>query len=251
MSASAISTCFLWLITYSSIGWGIESAVCSLYENKPVNRGFLKGPVCPVYGFGALTSIIFLYQKTDHILLIFIAGTVLDCTVEYFTGALLEKLFHLKWWDYSDHRFQLRGRICLSNGLAFGFLSVLLVKYIHPVVAMWTYSVPEQVQILAALVILAVIEVDLYATLRRLLPPDNRLEEIAARLTPYAALAGLCKGGSFFGSAGYGDGPFGSLLHFGRSRTKRMLSVFPKLKSINYSKAWQKLKIILRGSGKD
>lgn len=249
---SAISTSFLWLITYSFGGWMIESAVCSLYESKPVNRGFLKGPVCPVYGFGALITIAFLYGRTDRIFLIFFGGMALDCAVEYVTAVLLDKLFHAKWWDYSDQRFNFQGRICLSCGLAFGFLSVLLVKCIHPVVAGWTYSVPDQIRVFLALVIFAIIEADLYATLRRLLPPDNQPGGIRLLLKPYAVLAGLWKGGPDpSGNSGYGSELILSLFQSGRCRAKRMMSVFPKLKFISYDQAWQKLKTILKGSGKN
>lgn len=247
---SAISTCFLWLVTYSFGGWVIESFVCSLYENKPVNRGFLKGPVCPVYGFGALITIAFLYQKTNQGLLLFLAGAVLDCAVEYVTAVLLEKLFHAKWWDYSDHRFNFQGRICLSCGIAFGILSVLLVKQIHPVVLRWTDRIPDQARILLAFVIFLALAADLYKTLRRLLPPDSRQEGILALLTPYAALPGWK--GRFDSFWGGGDcDPLQPLYQFGKSREKRMMRVFPKLKFISYRKAWQKLKNILKGPGGD
>ena len=247
---SAISTCFLWLVTYSFGGWVIESFVCSLYAKKPVNRGFLRGPVCPVYGFGALVTIAFLYQRTNNVFLLFFAGAVLDCTVEYVTAVLLEKLFHAKWWDYSDHRFHFQGRICLSCGLAFGVLSVLLVKYIHPAVLRWTDHTPDQVRILLALIVFLMLAADLYTTLRRLLPSDDRQEGILALLTPYAAFPGWKGKFDSLWGGGY-CGPLQPLFQFGKSRTKRMMSVFPKLKFINYSKAWQRLKDILKGSGGD
>lgn len=249
---SEISTCFLWLITYSFGGWVIESAVCSLYENKPVNRGFLTGPVCPVYGFGALITLAFLYQRVNNVFLLFFAGVAIDCTVEYFTGVLLEKLFHARWWDYSEHRFHFQGRICLSCGFAFGFLSVLLVKYIHPVVLTWTYGVPDQVRIFLALMILVALEADLCATLRRLLPSDNRREGILALLTPYATLTGLWREGfALPGNGGYGDAPLGSLFQLGKSWTKRGMRVFSRFRLIKYNKAWRKMKNILKGSGKE
>ena len=245
---SAISACFLWLVTYSFGGWVIESSVCSLYAKKPVNRGFLKGPVCPVYGFGALVAVAFLYRKTDSVLLLFFAGAALDCTVEYVTAVLLEKLFHAKWWDYSDRRFHFQGRVCLSCGIAFGFLSVLLVKYIHSVVLRWTDRLPDQPRILLALVIFLVLAADLYTTLRRLFPSDDRQEGILALLTPDAAFPGWKGKFESLWGGGYGD-PFQPLFRFGKSRKKRMMGVFPKLKFISCSKAWRKLRNILKGSG--
>ena len=129
-----LSQYFLWLITYSFLGWIYESAICSIDESRLVNRGFLNGPICPVYGFGALASILVLDQRTDNVIILFFAGMILTCTVEYITAVLLEKLFHAKWWDYSHHRINFQGRVCLLGALVFGFLSVLLIKYIHPFV---------------------------------------------------------------------------------------------------------------------
>lgn len=241
---SALSTCFLWLITYSFGGWVFESAVCSLYERRPVNRGFLKGPVCPVYGFGALVCVAFLSRQTDRLFLIFFAGMALDCTVEYFTAVLLERLFHARWWDYSGHRFHFQGRICLSSAVAFGLLSVVLLRYIHPAVLRWTESVPDPVRIALALMIFVMLEADLSATLRRLLPPESSPAGVRMLLAPRAALAGFWKGSSDVPEA-LGE-PLQSLFRFGRSRTKRMAGAFPRLKFT----AWQKLKSILKGPGR-
>ena len=91
-----------------------ESTLCSITQRKPVNRGFLNGPICPVYGFGALIIVFTLENVKGNLLALFLASAVLTCTLEYITSYLLEKLFKTQWWDYSKRRFNLNGRICLE-----------------------------------------------------------------------------------------------------------------------------------------
>jgi len=166
---------FLWLIIYSFLGWVYESIVCSIIETRFVNRGFLKGPVCPVYGFGALVTLLILNQRTDNIVLLFFAGMLLTCTVEYITAVLLEKLFNAKWWDYSHSRFNIKGRVSLSGAVLFGFLSVLLIKYIHPFVEGVIGKLTDGSLIVLSLSILILLMLDLYITVRHILVSNGRL----------------------------------------------------------------------------
>ena len=112
-----------------------ESTLCSITQRKPVNRGFLNGPICPVYGFGALIIVFTLENVKGNLLALFLASAVLTCTLEYITSYLLEKLFKTQWWDYSKRRFNLNGRICLEGAIVFGLLSVLLMEFIHPFIS--------------------------------------------------------------------------------------------------------------------
>ena len=94
---------FLWLITYSFFGWVYESILCSITSGTLVNRGFLNGPLCPIYGFGALTIILAFWQEPDiSVWNLFFSSMVLTCTLEYVTSWAMEKLFHARWWDYSE-----------------------------------------------------------------------------------------------------------------------------------------------------
>ncbi|HBB29668.1 MAG TPA: hypothetical protein DC000_10580, partial [Clostridiales bacterium] len=106
---------FIYFIMYSVIGWICEVIFCSIPEKKFINRGFLNGPLCPIYGFGALIVIFFLTPFKDSIFLVFIFGLIVTSTLEYFTSYAMEKLFHSKWWDYSNNRFNINGRVCLLN----------------------------------------------------------------------------------------------------------------------------------------
>lgn len=127
-----IWTLFLLFVSYSFLGWACESAYCSIPAGRFVNRGFLNGPFCPIYGAGALLVVAVLAPLRDRVFLLFLASALLTSLVEYGTGLLLETLFHTKYWDYSAHRFNLHGRICLQNSLMFGAMSVAAVYVIEP-----------------------------------------------------------------------------------------------------------------------
>lgn len=125
-----------WLLTYfliySFLGWVMESIFRSIMEKKIINTGFLKGPICPIYGFGAMIMITILSRFSNSIVWLFVSSVVVLSFWEYIVGVLLEKIFHTKYWDYSDHKINFQGRICLSNSLYWGILGVVFVKYIHP-----------------------------------------------------------------------------------------------------------------------
>lgn len=124
---------FLLFIVYSITGWIIE--VIATYPDTKcfVNRGFLIGPYCPIYGNCAIAMIFLLHNVTNPILLFVLS--ILICSVgEYVTSYTMEKIFHARWWDYSKNKFNLNGRICLVNSLAFGVLGFLLIKFVNPFV---------------------------------------------------------------------------------------------------------------------
>ena len=118
---------------YSFIGYLIEITSVSLKEDKLVfSRGYLIGPYIPIFGFGAIFMVYYLNKYQEDLLTLFILGVVSCCILEYFTSLLMEYIFHLRWWDYSDRKFNINGRVCLENGIFFGLGGILLVKYIHP-----------------------------------------------------------------------------------------------------------------------
>ena len=121
-----------YFIIYSILGWVMESIFRSFCEKKIINTGFLKGPICPIYGFGAIIMITILSRFSNNIVLLFIASVVILTFWEYIVGVLLEKMFHTKYWDYSDHKINFQGRICLTNSIYWGILGVVFLKFIHP-----------------------------------------------------------------------------------------------------------------------
>lgn len=139
---------FLLFIVYSITGWIIE--VIATYPDTKcfVNRGFLIGPYCPIYGNCAIAMIFLLHNVTNPILLFVLS--ILICSVgEYITSYTMEKIFHARWWDYSKNKFNLNGRICLVNSLAFGVLGFLLIKFVNPfVVELITKLSPIMINVL-------------------------------------------------------------------------------------------------------
>ena len=127
---------FLLLMFYSFAGWCGEMVYCSIGQRKLCEkRGFLNGPICPIYGHGALVVLIVLRGGCESPVATFFLGALLTSAVEYITSYAMEKLFHMRWWDYSRYRFQLNGRICLLNSSLFGLASVVLCHGIGPAVS--------------------------------------------------------------------------------------------------------------------
>lgn len=117
---------------YSSIGWIWESFLCSFLEyEKALNRGFLIGPYCPIYGVGAVLCYL-LFHNIDSSFLIFIYAGLFCCLIEYITGFILERFFNEKWWDYSEYPFQIHSRICLYGFVIFGAGNILVIKFLTP-----------------------------------------------------------------------------------------------------------------------
>ena len=121
-----------YFIIYSFLGWIMESIVRSVSEKKIINTGFLKGPVCPIYGIGAIIMLLFLERYQNKPILLFFIAIIVLTTWEYLVGVLLEKIFHTKYWDYSEQKFNFQGRICLTNSIFWGLLGVGFINYIHP-----------------------------------------------------------------------------------------------------------------------
>lgn len=126
-------TLFIYFIIYSFLGWVIETIYCSLAEKRYVPRGFLNGPLTPIYGFGAI-GLIFLLQDIKTVSLVFLCGVVATSFLEYVASYLLELIFDMHWWDYSGDKYNLNGRIKLKNSILFGILSIILMYFIHPLV---------------------------------------------------------------------------------------------------------------------
>lgn len=123
-----------YFILYSFLGWGMESIFRSICEKKIINTGFLRGPFCPIYGIGATIMFLFLEGFENKPILLFFIAVIVLTAWEYVVGVFLETVFHTKYWDYSNHKINFQGRICLTNSICWGILGILFVKYIHPFV---------------------------------------------------------------------------------------------------------------------
>lgn len=121
-----------YFILYSFLGWVMESVFRSICERKLINTGFLRGPFCPIYGIGATIMFLFLEGFENKPILLFFISIIVLTVWEYVVGVFLETAFHTKYWDYSDHKINFQGRICLTNSIFWGLLGILFVKYLHP-----------------------------------------------------------------------------------------------------------------------
>ena len=124
---------FLLFLIYSFIGWLIEVIGKLIEKHKFINRGFLIGPICPIYGHGCLLMILTLSRYKDNPLTLFICAIFICSLLEYFTSYFMEKIFKARWWDYSTKRFNLNGRICAETMIPFGILGTLVICVINPI----------------------------------------------------------------------------------------------------------------------
>lgn len=121
----------LWFILYSVLGWFVESVYMSFCNKKITNRGFAKGPFCPIYGFGALGAYFILQPISGHFAGLYLSGAALATVFEYLVAKLMQKLFGEVWWDYTDKPFNYKGIICLESTIAWGFYTVGLFGFLQ------------------------------------------------------------------------------------------------------------------------
>lgn len=155
---------FLAFILYSFIGWMYETAIYTIQEKRFISSGFLKGPWCPLYGGGAVLMVFCFFDRTDSILVTFFGGMAVATVVEYLTAVVLENVFHKKWWDYSNIKFNYKSRICLLGAVCFGSLCLLLCKVIHPLFVDLISLVPQNVQLWLAVALMIIFAVDCIMT---------------------------------------------------------------------------------------
>ena len=149
-----------WFFIYSFLGWVWESAYVSIKSRKLVNRGFVNGPLCTIYGAGAVTIYLILRPLRENLALLYLGGVVVATALEYITGWIMETVFHTRWWDYSDKKFNLHGYISLASSLLWGVFSVLLFKLLQPFVFWITSLYPRSVGEVILTVIMILYGVD-------------------------------------------------------------------------------------------
>lgn len=134
---------FIFFFLYSFLGWCLE-VVCKLVtDHKFINRGFLIGPYCPIYGYGALIMQLLLKRYLNDPVTLFVMILLCCSILEYFTSYALEKIFHTRWWDYSKKRFHINGRICLETMIPFGIFGLLLMYVFNPFLLHFIERIPN------------------------------------------------------------------------------------------------------------
>ncbi len=171
---------FLLLMLYSFLGWCGEMVYCSLGQRRLCEkRGFLNGPLCPIYGHGAL--LVLMTLGCEPPVWTFLIGAIQTSALEYLTSYLMEKLFHMRWWDYSRKRFNLNGRVCLLNSVLFGLACVLLCHVVNPLLIGYVHQLLHSgAGVPLALLLTVIYIVDIVFSVRSAIQIGSRLEKLHA-----------------------------------------------------------------------
>lgn len=169
---------YMFFIIYAFFGWCVEVIYAAVHRGKFVNRGFLNGPYCPVYGFGVIFVILLLLPFKDHIVVLFFGSVLITSIIELIAGYVLEKTFHHKWWDYSDRPFNIGGYICLLFSLSWGVACVLVIHVIHPMVVDFVDLIPRFVTIITIIIFTFTLGIDLIITANTVFKLNKKLERI-------------------------------------------------------------------------
>ncbi len=160
------STWLLFFYFYCFLGWVWETCYVSVLKARWVNRGFMRGPFLPIYGSGAIVVLIFTLPFRTNAWLVFVVGMTSATLLEYFTGAAMEKMFHVRYWDYSRQRLNLNGHICVTSSLAWGCFSVILTLYGHTPVERFVTNMNENVLEIIVFVLTVYISIDMAESIR-------------------------------------------------------------------------------------
>ena len=170
----------LWIfIIYAFLGWCSEVAFAAVNKGKFVNRGFLNGPVCPIYGVGMLIVVLCLWNLRDRPLLLFLGSALLTTALEFVTGFVLERFFHDKWWDYSDMPFNIKGYVCLKFTILWGLAASFIIGAIHRFIYMLIEKTPFVLGVILLAVFSAAFIADFTVTLTALVKLPKKLKAMA------------------------------------------------------------------------
>lgn len=151
---------FILFLIYSMLGWLIEVIRTYTSQHKFVNRGFLIGPYCPIYGIGVLLIINFLQEYMDNFIVLFLLAMLLCMTLEYFTSYIMEVLFNARWWDYSNRKFNINGRICLETAIPFGLCGLVIMYLVNPLLVSILDMIPRMILIILGICLMVIFLVD-------------------------------------------------------------------------------------------
>lgn len=174
---SLYQICWLFFI-YATAGWLLEVVFCTVKDGKFVNRGFLNGPVCPIYGFGAVAVILTLTPLAGNVPLIFLLGMLVTSLLELVTGFVLEKAFQTRWWDYSNMPFNIGGYVCLLFSLGWGVACVFLMEILQPLIMRFVNWAPVNIGIFILAFLGIYFVIDVTVTLFTIRSLNQRLSQI-------------------------------------------------------------------------
>lgn len=170
---------FLYFIIYSFLGWICEVIYCSIPAKRFINRGFLKGPICPVYGFGAMFVIYIITSlNIKSPILIFIFSGIIASIIEFIADLMLEYVFHTRLWDYSNRKFNIKGRVCLLNSTLFSILSLVLMSFIHPIIMSYIKMLSNRAIIITVLICMLLLIIDISRTVSEVINLNTTLKNM-------------------------------------------------------------------------
>ena len=250
-------TLFLMFTIYSFLGWITESIFCSVPAKKFINRGFLNGPFCPIYGVGGILILSILAPFQHNIFLLYFAGVIITTVLEYITGFALEKIFHTSYWDYSEHKFNYKGRICLDNSLLFGLMCVVGIYVLQPTLLRLVAMIPANLLPVISIVFLIYFVCDTIVTVHTILQLNGKLKELQQILDEIKQKASAYKTETIESI----QAAFGNLLDEdakaylkslfekkekietgSKALQRRLINAFPEMKSITNNESLQRIK---------
>ena len=172
-------------VVYAFLGWCSEVAFAAMKEGRFINRGFLNGPYCPIYGFGALLVILALTPLQNNLAALFFGSALITTVLEFVTGVVLEKLFHTRWWDYSDMPFNIKGHVCLMFTVLWGLACTFVMRILHPIIMSLFHIMPQPLSITLLSLFCAAMLADAVATactVHKLSKKLKRITELAEEL---------------------------------------------------------------------
>lgn len=214
---------FLYFVIYSFLGWICEVIYCSIPAKKFINRGFLKGPICPVYGFGAVFVIYIMTSlNIKSPILIFIFGGIIASVIEFIADLMLEYVFHTRLWDYSNRKFNIKGRVCLLNSTLFSILSLVLMSFIHPIIMSYIKMLSNRALIIIVIICMLLLITDISYTVLEVINLNTTLKNMSL-------LKELKK-------------------EFSKKEIKfiRLINAFPQLEHKRYKEEFNNLKIAIK-----
>lgn len=232
-----------YFIIYSFLGWCIEVCYATLNTGKFVNRGFLNGPYCPIYGLGATGIVYFLSPFKEYPLILFITSATLTTALEFITGYILEKIFNCKWWDYSKVPFNIKGYVCLKFTVIWGLACIILVNVLHPIINNFIDHTPPLIGRTLMFISFITMFADFIVTVKTILKLNiklKNLEEITKDAQHFSDNFGNKLSEHFLATQEKLKS-----FHDKNWFEKRLLASFPDLKTSKFVRPFSKLKIYL------
>ncbi len=178
------SFCFLFVLyfIYSFIGYVVEVLKVSYSKHRWIfSRGYLVGPYLPIFGVAAVLMVYFLQIYQSDVLVLFTMSLTICCLLEYFTSLILEKIYNLRWWDYSYKKYHINGRVCLENGILFGIAGVVLVRYMHPFFVSILQMLSPHTMIVLGIILAVIMGTDFLLSTTVILQIKNELQDVNER----------------------------------------------------------------------